>query len=110
MHALLLAYLLRKYVKFVLQQSGLAFFVRGFELRIFYLRGMFMSKAFGEHLRSMRTDKTNYSQVEMAKMLNISRSTYTYYETGKSEPNFANLRKMATILGVDYNEIFDYEE
>ncbi|MCH5299588.1 MAG: helix-turn-helix transcriptional regulator [Ruminococcus sp.] len=69
-----------------------------------------MSKAFGEHLRSMRTDKTSYNQAEMAEMLNISRSTYTYYETGKSEPNFENLRKIATILEVDYNEIFNYDE
>lgn len=30
---------LRKYVKFVLQQSELAFFVRGFVLRIFYFVG-----------------------------------------------------------------------
>ena len=58
----------------------------------------------------MRTDKTSYNQAEMAEMLNISRSTYTYYETGKSEPNFENLRKIATILEVDYNEIFNYDE
>lgn len=69
-----------------------------------------MSKRYGEHLRNLRTSKTNYTQVDMAKMLNISRSTYTYYETGKSEPNFSNLRKIVAILGVDYNVMFDYEE
>ncbi|MCH5298485.1 MAG: helix-turn-helix transcriptional regulator [Ruminococcus sp.] len=69
-----------------------------------------MSKRFGEHLRNLRTSKTSYSQEKMAELLNISRSTYTYYETGKSEPNFANLQKIVNLLGIDYNEIFDYEE
>ncbi|MCH5299028.1 MAG: helix-turn-helix transcriptional regulator [Ruminococcus sp.] len=69
-----------------------------------------MSKKFGEHLRDLRKGETDYSQEDMAKMLNINRSTYTYYEIGKSEPNFTNLRKIATILGVDYNKMFDYEE
>lgn len=69
-----------------------------------------MSKEFGEHLRDLRKGKTRYSQEEMAKLLNISRSTYTYYETGKSEPSYSNLRKLVDILNVDYNELFDYEE
>ena len=69
-----------------------------------------MSKRFGEHLRNLRTGETSYSQEDMAKMLNISRSTYTYYETGKSEPNFANLQKIVNLLGIDYNKMFDYKE
>lgn len=69
-----------------------------------------MSKSYGEHLRNLRTGKTSYSQVDMAKKLNISRSTYTYYETGKSEPGFSNLRRLVAILGIDFNEMFDYEE
>lgn len=31
-----------------------------------------------------------------------SRSTYIYYETGKSKPGFATLRKNSAIFAVDY--------
>lgn len=69
-----------------------------------------MSKEFGEHLRTLRKERTQYSQDEMAKLIEISRSTYTYYETGKSEPGFANLRKIAEILAVDFNTLLNYKE
>ena len=67
-----------------------------------------MSKEFGVHLRELRKEK-GYTQQQMADMLNISRSTYTYYEIGKSEPGFDCLRKLASILEVDYNTILDYK-
>lgn len=69
-----------------------------------------MSKEFGDHIRKLRKTKTKYSQFEMAKLIGISRSTYTYYETGKSEPGLVNLRKIAEILAVDFNTLFDYKE
>lgn len=69
--------------------------------------GIFMSKDFGEHLRTLRKAK-GYAQKDMADMLNINRSTYIYYETGKSQPSFQNLKKLCEILEVDYNTILDY--
>ena len=69
-----------------------------------------MSKGFGEHLRTLRKERTIYSQNDMAKQIGICRSTYTYYETGKSEPGFTNLRRIATVLSVDFNTLFDYKE
>ena len=66
-----------------------------------------MSKEFGDHLRDLRK-AIGYTQQDMADMLNISRSTYTYYETGKSQPSFQNLKKLCEILEVDYNTILDY--
>ena len=66
-----------------------------------------MSKEFGVHLRNLRKEK-GYTQQQMADMLNISRSTYTYYETGKSQPSFQNLKKLCEILEVDYNKILEY--
>lgn len=69
-----------------------------------------MSKEFGEHLRVLRKVRTNYSQEDMARLLNISRSTYTYYETGKSEPNYDKLHKLASIFAVDYNTLLDYKK
>lgn len=69
-----------------------------------------MSKAFGRHLRDLRKKNSNYTQQNMADMLKISRSTYTYYETGKSEPGQENLRKICNILNVDFNTMLDYPE
>ena len=67
-----------------------------------------MSKEFGVHLRKLRKEK-GYTQQQMADMLNISRSTYTYYETGKSQPSFQNLKKLREIFEIDYNTILDFE-
>lgn len=69
-----------------------------------------MSKEFGDHLRKLRKDRTKYSQEDMAELLKISRSTYTYYETGKSEPSYDKLHKLAGILAVDYNTLLDYKK
>ena len=66
-----------------------------------------MSIEFGEHLRALRKNMTKYTQDDMAKLLGISRSTYTYYETGKSEPGVENLHKLTTILRVDYTTILN---
>ena len=69
-----------------------------------------MSKSFGRHLRDLRKNNSKYSQQEMADMLNISRSTYTYYETGKSEPGQEKLKKICDILNVDFNTLLGYSE
>ncbi|MBR2279596.1 MAG: helix-turn-helix transcriptional regulator [Ruminococcus sp.] len=69
-----------------------------------------MSKSFGRHLRDLRKKHSKYSQQEMADMLNISRSTYTYYETGKSEPGQEKLKKICDILSVDFNTLLGYSE
>ena len=69
-----------------------------------------MSKSFGRHLRDLRKSNSNFSQQEMADMLNISRSTYTYYETGKSEPGQEKLKRICEILNVDFNTLLGYSD
>ena len=69
-----------------------------------------MSKSFGRHLRDLRKSNSKFSQQEMADMLNISRSTYTYYETGKSEPGQEKLKRICDILDVDFNTLLGYSE
>lgn len=69
-----------------------------------------MSKSFGRHLRDLRKQHSKYSQQEMADMLNISRSTYTYYETGKSEPGQEKLKRICEILKIDFNTLLGYTE
>lgn len=69
-----------------------------------------MSKAFGNHLRTLRKTNSTFTQQNMADMLKISRSTYTYYETGKSEPGQEALGKICKILSVDYNTLLGYSD
>ena len=68
-----------------------------------------MSKAFGKRLRTFRKQNSTFSQQDMADMLKICRSTYTYYETGKSEPGQEALRKICNALNVDFNTMLGYD-
>ena len=64
-----------------------------------------LSPAFRQHLCNLRKSNTNYNQEKIAKLLGISRSTYTYYETGKTEPSQETLSKLCEILKVDFNTL-----
>lgn len=97
-------------VEFCFATMSVVFFAHSLGCVLFYFRGEIMSKEFGEHLRKLRKEKTDYSQQQMADLLSISRSTYTYYETGNSEPSNQNLKKLAKFFDVDFNTLFDYEE
>jgi transcriptional regulator with XRE-family HTH domain len=55
-----------------------------------------------ERLRSERK-KRKLTQEEMADRLGIARSTYSGYETGKTEPDFDTLEKIANYLEVSYD-------
>lgn len=58
-----------------------------------------------ERLRGFRL-RAGFSQQNIADVLNVSRSTYTYYETGKTTPDPATLNRIAKILGVPLQEFF----
>ncbi|HHV99990.1 MAG TPA: helix-turn-helix transcriptional regulator [Clostridiaceae bacterium] len=53
----------------------------------------------GQRLKLLREEK-GLKQLDMAEMLGVSRTTYTQYETGKSEPDLATVTKLA-----DYFEV-----
>ena len=61
-----------------------------------------MSMLFAENLKRLRTEQ-GYTQEDLAKLLNINRTTLTKYETGITEPDFERLKLICEILGVDYN-------
>ena len=63
-----------------------------------------MSEIFAENLRRLRKEQ-GYTQAELAKLLNINRTTYTKYETGVTEPDFERLQLICEVFGVDYNTI-----
>ncbi len=64
-----------------------------------------MSKELGQLFRDYRED-LDLSQKEVADELHIDRSTYTYYETGKCDPNLKMVKKICDILGIKYTEVF----
>lgn len=51
----------------------------------------------GEKLKKLRKEKGIEAQY-IAKQINVSKSTYSYYENNKSEPNFETLKKLADIF------------
>lgn len=53
----------------------------------------------GEKLKSLRESK-GLKQLDIANMLGVSRTTYTQYETGKSEPDLGTVAKLADFFGV----------
>ena len=56
-------------------------------------------------LRELRL-QVGYSQKNVADLLNVNRSTYTYYETGKTTPDPMTLNRIAKIFGVPLAEFF----
>lgn len=56
-------------------------------------------KELGMTLKYYR-ENSELSQQQVANSLNIDRSTYTYYETGKTTPSAATLLKLAKIFNV----------
>lgn len=59
-------------------------------------------------LRRLRVN-AGFTQQNMADVLNINRSTYTYYETGKTMPDINTLKILSDILQVSI-EVFLEEE
>lgn len=49
------------------------------------------------------------SQQQVANLLMIHRSTYSYYELGKTEPSLENIRLLAKIFGVSVSELLGAE-
>jgi len=55
-------------------------------------------------LRELRV-KSGYTQVQIAKILNIDRSTYSYYEIGKTTPDISVLITLSKIFNIPINDM-----
>ena len=53
----------------------------------------------GERLRALR-EKEGLTQKQVANYLQLSRSTYTYYELGKRQPSLQTLSRLAEFFHV----------
>lgn len=59
----------------------------------------------GERLRDLRIT-TGKTQQDIADMLNLSRSAYALYETGKRQLNYESLLALAQCYGVSLDYLF----
>ena len=64
--------------------------------------------AFNERLKEARL-KAGLTQDQLVQKAGIKKSTYSGYETGKSEPPMAYIAKFMELLGVDANFLFQDE-
>ena len=62
-----------------------------------------------KRIRDLREDK-DLSQAEVAKAINISQRSYSYYENGKREPSLALLVAMSKYYNVSINYLITGEE
>lgn len=61
-----------------------------------------------ETLRELRI-KCGYTQSQIAHILGIDRSTYSYYEIGKTTPDIGTLIKLSKIFNVPIEEMLSEE-
>ena len=65
---------------------------------------MITGKTFPERLKAVRKASMLTQQI-VATALGIDRSTYTYYETGKTRPDLPTLVRLAQMFGVSTDEL-----
>lgn len=61
---------------------------------------------FAQRLRQLRR-ANGLTQQKLAECLGLQRSTYAYYESGKTTPSFDTLRKIALVYGVSVDYLID---
>lgn len=54
-------------------------------------------------------ENSGYTQQQMADALSIDRSTYAYYETGKTCPSIETIMKIKNILNVSLEDLLESE-
>ena len=62
-----------------------------------------------ESLKKVRKEH-KLTQQDIADVLGVDRSTYTFYETGKTSPSIATLQKLSNIYNVTIGYLAGYEE
>lgn len=63
---------------------------------------------FAENLKKYRK-LCGFRQSDVAEMIGVDRSAYTYYENGKTEPNIEGIKKIASMFKVDVNMLLGFE-
>lgn len=63
-----------------------------------------MHSFFGDNIKKLRTAK-KMSQEQLADIFGITKAGISYWETGRSEPNFATVQKLADFFGVTTSDL-----
>ena len=63
-----------------------------------------MRRGVSEKIRECRRE-CGFTQQMVATALNVDRTTYTCYESGKTEPGIDSLAQMSKIFGISLNEL-----
>lgn len=63
----------------------------------------------GKRLRELRISN-GFTQKQIADVLNIDRSTYSYYETRKTQPDINVIKRLAAMYDVTCDYILNYEQ
>lgn len=64
---------------------------------------------FCEHLKNIRV-ASGYTQQNVADLLGIDRSTYAYYELGKTEPSIRNLKRLSALYKIPMDKFLQCAE
>lgn len=64
------------------------------------------SEAFASNLRRLRTER-GWTATRLAKQMNMSTNTITQYERGEREPNIITIKRLADVLKVGVEELFE---
>lgn len=67
-----------------------------------------MNGIFGQKLRTIRKEQ-GYTQERLGETLHVSRQTVSYWETGKSQPDYEMLVRIAELLNVPVSELLQEE-
>ncbi|MDR1627984.1 MAG: helix-turn-helix transcriptional regulator [Oscillospiraceae bacterium] len=59
-------------------------------------------------IRKYRKER-GYTQKWLADLLNIDRSTYAYYESGRIKPDIHSIMKLCKIFNINYEDILESE-
>lgn len=65
--------------------------------------------SFAENLIELRKYH-NYSQEELAGMIDVSRQTMSKYETGESLPDIEKCKQLANVFGVTIDDLISYDK
>ncbi len=66
-------------------------------------------KTIAQKLRGIRK-ACGFTQQQIAAVLSVDRSTYTYYETGKTTPDIHTVKALADLFNVSVDELLADEE
>ncbi len=68
-----------------------------------------MNGIFGQKLRKLRKEQ-GYTQEQLGETLHVSRQTVSYWETGKSQPDYTMLARIADLLNVPVSEFLQEDK